>query len=78
MTSDEVEAKVATPPRWALQNWIGFERFDRDWEMFDPYVDEERVGASLSDDLLDVHHDVARGLVLWDGDLHARNPDLEP
>jgi hypothetical protein len=36
------------------------------WEVFDPYVPTEAGCGSLTDDLLDVHDDVRRGLVLWD------------
>jgi hypothetical protein len=46
-------------------NWQSFGARDF-WEIFDPYVEAPMVGASLSDDLLDVYFDVHRGLALWD------------
>jgi hypothetical protein len=51
----------ATPP-----GWVGFEKFEAYWEVFDPYVDEAPVTGALSDDLLDVYFDVHRGLKLWE------------
>lgn len=48
--------------------WPGFEDFEIYWEVFDPYVDEQRVSGSLSDDVLDVYFDVLRGLRLWDAE----------
>jgi hypothetical protein len=49
--------------------WSGFARFEHYWEYFDPYIEADRVVASLSDDLLDVYRDVMRGLALWDAGL---------
>lgn len=53
-----------TPAR--PSTWRGFETFETYWEVFDPYEESAPVGGSLSDDLLDVHGDVQRGLALWD------------
>jgi hypothetical protein len=47
-------------------DWPGFEAREAYFEVFDPYVDDPPVAASLSDDLLDVYLDVRRGLALWD------------
>lgn len=47
------------------KEWAGFDKFEAYWEIFDPYVEEAPVGASLSDDLLHVYLDVRRGLDLW-------------
>ena len=47
---DEADVERQRP-----EEWPGFGEKDFYWEMFDPYVDEERVGASLSDDVLDVY-----------------------
>ncbi|MGA9521604.1 MAG: DUF5063 domain-containing protein [Myxococcaceae bacterium] len=49
------------PPR----DWVGFEKFDIYWEVFDPYEESAPVAGSLSDDVLDVYADVRRGLELW-------------
>lgn len=46
--------------------WPGFGAKDLYWEIFDPYVDAERVAGSLSDDVIGVFHDVRRGLAYWD------------
>jgi len=48
--------------------WRTFETFDYYWEVFDPYMNDEPVNASLSDDLLDVYKDIHRGLQHWDDD----------
>ncbi len=50
-------------------NWVGFDKFEFYWEVFDPYVDEAPACGSLSDDLLDVYCDLRRGLQLWDKDV---------
>lgn len=50
------------------QGWCGFEDSEFYWEVFDPYVEDELVRGSLSDDVLDVYYDVQRGLTLWDAD----------
>src|SRR5262245_60936171 len=42
-------------------DWCGFGQLDPYWEVFDPYEQDEPVGASLSDDLLDVYCDLQRG-----------------
>jgi hypothetical protein len=51
---------VATPP---------FGTFDTYWEVFDPYVADEPVAGSLSDELAEIYADVQRGLALWDRDV---------
>ena len=51
-------------------NWPGFGPHDLYWEVFDPYVDEERVAGSLSDDFLDIYQDLKRGLVAFDKGQH--------
>lgn len=65
--SDEVLLWDGTPP-----DWPGFGPHDLYWEVFDPYVDEERVARSLSDDFLDIYRDLKRGLVGFD-DGHWRD-----
>lgn len=47
-------------------DWPGFGVHDLYWEVFDPYVDDERVAGSLSDDFLDIYRDLKRGLVAFD------------
>lgn len=51
------------------KSWVGFDKFEFYWEVFDPFVDEAPVTGSLSDDLLDVYFDLRRGLDLWDKDV---------
>jgi len=50
----------------APRDWPGFGPYDVYWEIFDPYVDEERVAGSLSDDFLDIYRDLSRGLMAFD------------
>jgi hypothetical protein len=63
--------KVARPSPAATHGRIEFDAFETYWEVFDPYVDAERVAGSLSDDLRDVYRDLQRGLELWQ-DVAAR------
>lgn len=60
-TTDEVLLWDGSPP-----DWPGFGPHDFYWEVFDPYVDEERVAGSLSDDFLDIYRDLKRGLMAFD------------
>lgn len=60
-TTDKVLLWDGAPP-----SWPGFGPHDIYWEVFDPYVDEERVAGSLSDDFLDIYRDLKRGLVAFD------------
>lgn len=46
-------------------DWPGFGAHDLYWEVFDPYEDQAPVCGGLSDDVIDVYLDVARGLRLW-------------
>lgn len=58
----EHDAGVASSP---TEGWCDFGAKDDYYEVFDPYVLDEPVGGSMSDDLLDVYRDVRRGLTLW-------------
>ncbi len=51
------------PPR--PDGWAGFDAFELYWKVFDPYVNEDALAGSLSDDVLDIYFDVWRGLDLW-------------
>ena len=55
---------AAVSPRPAAAPDFG--AFEHYREVLDPYSDESVVGGSLSDDLLDIHGDLQRGLVAWD------------
>jgi hypothetical protein len=59
---DDVEAAEPARP----DSWQGFGEADLYWEVFDPYENEPPVATTLSDDILDVHRDIGRGLALWD------------
>lgn len=63
--SDEILLTDAAPA-----SWPGFGRHDIYWEIFDPYVDEERVAGSLSDDFLEIYCDLKRGLTSFDAGGH--------
>ncbi|MBT2659202.1 DUF5063 domain-containing protein [Bacillus sp. ISL-18] len=39
---------------------INFGQYEHYWEVFNPYQLEEPVGASLSDDILDIYKDVKK------------------
>jgi hypothetical protein len=54
-------------PRSQPSGWPGFDEHDAYWETFDPAQDTI-VGASLTDDVMDIYADVARGLALWNQD----------
>lgn len=45
---------------------INFKKHDNYWEVFNPYHLNEPIGASLSDDILDIYKDVKEGLVLYE------------
>lgn len=45
---------------------INFNQYDHYWEVFNPYDLEEPVGASLSDDILDIYKDVKKGILLYE------------
>lgn len=53
-------------PRPPQPSWDGFGDVDTYWEVFDPYIHDEPVAGSLSDDILDVYRDVVGGLVIWE------------
>jgi hypothetical protein len=40
---------------------INFGEYDHYWEVFNPYVFEEPVGGSLTDDILDIYKDIKKG-----------------
>lgn len=42
---------------------VEFNEFNHYWEVFNPYVQEEPVAASLSDDISDIYQDVKRGII---------------
>jgi hypothetical protein len=41
-------------------------QYDHYWEVFNPYELEPPVGASLSDDILDIYKDVKKGILLYE------------
>ncbi|MGM7722157.1 DUF5063 domain-containing protein [Metabacillus sp. Hm71] len=47
---------------------INFGQYNHYWEVFNPYQLEEPVGASLTDDILDIYEDVKRGIHLYEKD----------
>jgi hypothetical protein len=55
-TDDAASAKSS------LQNWEGLGDLTLYWEVGDPYQWEAPVVGSLSDDLLEIYHDLKRGL----------------
>lgn len=63
--SEELLDDAIRPP-----GWPGFGPYDIYWEIYDPYVDEEKVAGSLTDDFLDIYADVKRGLLGFDQGLH--------
>ncbi|HVH47991.1 MAG TPA: DUF5063 domain-containing protein [Labilithrix sp.] len=48
------------------ERWPGFEDHDTYWEVYDPYQQEDPVAGSLADDVLDVYHDVRKGMWFWE------------
>ncbi len=49
---------------------INFNQYELYWEVFNPYVLEEPVGASLSDDILDIYKDLKKGIHLFEKNEH--------
>lgn len=45
---------------------VTFGQFDYYWEVFDPYELKEPMGASLTDDVLDIYKEVKKGLLLYE------------
>lgn len=45
---------------------INFKKYDHYWEVYNPYHLNEPIGASLSDDILDIYKEVKKGLVLYE------------
>ena len=45
---------------------INFNQYDLYWVVFNPYAIEEPVGASLSDDILDIYKDLKKGIHLFE------------
>lgn len=66
---EPLEGIEAGPSPEPPSGWVGFEKFETYWEVFDPYEASAPVGGSLSDDLLDVYGDLHRGLALWDREI---------
>jgi hypothetical protein len=54
---------ISVPP-------IKINKYDHYWEVFNPYHLEEPVGASLSDDILDIYKDVKKGIHLYGKNKH--------
>lgn len=65
VTTSKIVVGDGSPP-----DWPGFGPHDLYWKVFDPYVDEERVTGSLSDDFLDIYRDLERGLVAFEEGEH--------
>lgn len=63
-TDDATEPVIESPLR-RLAGLLG--RYDTYSEVFDPYIDEPPVFASLADDLADVYLELARPLRLFEG-----------
>ena len=58
--NDEVsDIKLSVPQ-------ILFDEYDHYWKVFNRYHLEEPVGASLSDDILDIYKDVKNGIILYE------------
>jgi hypothetical protein len=49
---------------------VNFGEYDTYWEVFNPYHLEEPVGASLSDDILDIYKDAKKGILLYEKNEH--------
>jgi hypothetical protein len=47
-------------------------QYDHYWEVFNPYQFEQPLGATLSDDILDIYKDVKKGILLY-----QRNEQIE-
>jgi hypothetical protein len=45
---------------------VSFGQFEYYWEVFEPYNLEEPVGASLTDDILDIYKNVKEGIHLYE------------
>lgn len=54
------------PPCARLEAWLGLEAVEYYYENFDPLEPTEVGAGSLTDDFLDIHHDLRRGLSLFD------------
>ncbi|WP_121614267.1 DUF5063 domain-containing protein [Mesobacillus foraminis] len=50
---------------------IIFNEYDHYWKVFNPYDLDGPVGASLSDDILNIYKDVKRGIFLYEKDRYA-------
>ncbi|WP_286228488.1 DUF5063 domain-containing protein [Neobacillus mesonae] len=58
--NDEVsDIKLSVPQ-------ILLDEYDHYWKVFNPYHLDEPVGASLSDDILDIYKDVKKGIILYE------------
>jgi len=65
LPSDTTGPNTKTTPL-PQKTWSYFSTHEWYYEVFDPYVEEPPVRASLSDDLLDIYSDLRRGLVAYD------------
>jgi Domain of unknown function (DUF5063) len=45
---------------------INFDEYDHYWEVYNPYHLDDPVGASLSDDILDIYKEVKKGIILYE------------
>ncbi len=63
----EYPAEYEQPERSAPRpTFLGYGEREHYWEVFDPYRLEDAVCGSLSDDVLDVHHDLIQPLLALD------------
>ncbi len=72
LPAGELDEEDDLPSEEQPKGWVGFGEKDFYWEIYDPYVDADRVGGLLSDDVLDVYGDVREGLAYWDADRQQR------
>lgn len=47
------------------------DEYNHYWKVFNPYHLDAPVGASLSDDILDIYKDVKRGIILYEKNEYA-------
>ncbi|MGZ4161055.1 MAG: DUF5063 domain-containing protein [Neobacillus sp.] len=67
----EVETEITQVPDLEVPvPKINIKQHDDYWEVFNPYHLNEPIGASLSDDILDIYKDVKKGILLYEKKEH--------
>ncbi|WP_338472636.1 DUF5063 domain-containing protein [Niallia sp. XMNu-256] len=56
---------------------ILFDEYDHYWQVFNPYHLDDPVGASLSDDILDIYKDVKKGILFYTREINLRNFEID-